>query len=353
MSNTLGAVKESFLNGSISESEALSYYKDWVKTPTYIVLTEADHDRRYIEYVSGSWPAVKPPRYWVNYYFVKASKRGNDVYRRKVSKRFYPFYDKCKSLNNVKFLNPKTDRMSTSHLLFFTLTYDPSLCNKQSAWSNIGRQLNTFLSNIKKRYGKIKTIRCFEAFHKNGYPHIHLIIEFLDHTFNVSRYRFKSGKIGYILTSKSENESIGDIWHSYIKCEAVRNTGGVGYILKYVTKDMYVSDDYTTISHLWLYHKQSYSVSKGFLDYTVSFYGCSTQLDTIMPNSNLNDRQLTYLCSFNAPFEISESFFVVKDPPEVEKGSIWSDKSFEDVFSLYFNGFYENKIDDLEAFFNG
>ena len=115
---------------------------------------------------------------------------------------------------------------------------------------------------------------------------------------------------------------------------------------------MYVSDDYNTISHLWLYHKQSYSVSKGFLDFTISFYGYNIQLDNTMHNSNLKDRDLVFLCTFNAPFYFNESFFIVKDPLDIEKGDIWLDKSFVKVFSLYFEDFYNNKINDLEASFN-
>jgi len=353
---SLKSVKNAFDDGSISEHYALSCYQRWVNTPSYIVLTEADHDRPVRELTSGSWPSVRPTRYWVNYFFVKASKRGNDVYRLKVSRRFSPLFEKCKVLKNVDFIDSGKDRYVDSHLLFFTLTYNPKICSKSNAWLNVGSELNLFFSNLKKRYGRIKCIRCFEAFRKNGYPHIHLIVEFLDHDFRLSRYRFKKGKrsgnVGYIIASKDEELYINSLWHSFASCEGVKNAGAVGYILKYITKEMYISDNYNTVSHLWLYHKQSYSVSKDFLDYSVSFFGCSVpQLDTNMYNSNLKDRELHYLCSFNSPYFIKESFFIVRDPPDTK---IWENGDFEVIIKSNFDFFYENKLDanEMEVFFD-
>ena len=112
-----------------------------------------------------------------------------------------------------------------------------------------------------------------------------------------------------------------------------------------MSKDMYVSYNYNTISHLWLYHKQSYSISKGFLDFIVSFYGYDIQLDTQMHNSNLKGKDLNFLCTFNAPFNVNESFFNVSNPPDLDEDYIWYEESYEVVFSKYFQGFYNNRVD--------
>lgn len=174
-----------------------------------------------------------------------------------------------------------------------------------------------------------------------------LVVEFLDHNFIFSRYTYKKGKRkgkqGYILSDNDLQTSINDLWHSYLMCEGVRDVGSIFYILKYITKEMYLSDNYSTVSHLWLYQKQSYSCSNEFFDDTVCRY--DLQLDTIKHNSNSKDNKFwncSYLCSFNTPFPVDEWFFVVKDPPDNVKWRPTCD--VDEVFREFFLDFYKNRL---------
>ena len=120
---------------------------------------------------------------------VKCAKRGNDVYKSRVERRFRGI---CRLSENLIFFNPK-DRNSnrTTKALFLTLTYDTKRSSYSEAWKSIGVEFNSFMAKIRKEFGKVSSCRVFESF-ENGYPHIHCILLF-EKEFSV--FRDRQGKL--------------------------------------------------------------------------------------------------------------------------------------------------------------
>jgi len=117
---------------------------------------------------------------------IKCSKRGNDVYRNRVYRRFKGLSSMAKEF---VFFNPKDRQEMTTKALWVTLTYDNKRCSFTKAWWNIGKEFNKFRSYICKRFGKVSSCRVFEAY-ENGHPHIHCIFLFEEKEFKV----FRDGK---------------------------------------------------------------------------------------------------------------------------------------------------------------
>ena len=327
----LSDIRMQYADGLLSESDVIDSYREWVKIPYYGVVYRSDKAKCVIPFDGRgrSW-------YECCYKVFKLSKRGNDVYRARVRSRFKPLSDLVSLSSDWKFLD-FSKRTGVSNLLFTTLTFDTKRCSKDTAWSLIGQELNLFLSNLKKRYGSIQVLRCFESFKKTGYPHIHLIIRFGSVDFPMFRYRDKKGRLSFRLNSKFLNE-LRSYWHSYIHVEGVLDMGAVGYLLKYITKEMYTSDDYSTVAHLWLYSKQSYSVSCNF----VSELGNDvltmpiSLLDTYRHNSNWDDFNWSFLCSVRGVHDHEYWTFEILDFFDYDSLSEMDGKiEFSKLFSKY------------------
>ena len=125
---------------------------------------------------------------------------------------------------------------------------------------------NLFLSNIRKKYGKILEARTWEST-KNGYPHIHLLLLFKDHRFTVIKhYDNKKGDYTYRIPYHEKKE-ISRHWHSNIDIEVVNSIqGGVKELTKYITKDLCSKKGDITNAMIWYFQKQSYHISKGLVE---------------------------------------------------------------------------------------
>jgi len=74
---------------------------------------------------------------------VKCAKRGNDVYRWRVSRRFKGLSSMAEE---IVFFNPKDRGVKKTRALFVTLTYDTKRCDFKDAWRNIGIEFNRFMA---------------------------------------------------------------------------------------------------------------------------------------------------------------------------------------------------------------
>ena len=116
---------------------------------------------------------------------------------------------------------------------------------------------------------------------------------------------------------------------------------------------MFTSDNYHTISNLWLYQKQSYSVSKDFLKNTLGKYikkeNYAPLLDSIKHNSNFIPNSTIYLTCITPKIPISEHYFVVKDPPDIDwEADKPDDLDYQTLFTEKILDFYNNR-QKLEA----
>jgi len=307
----LSDIRYDYSSGVICLDEALSMYPVWKDQDVYSVFA-------YLPPGLNPWDtsiAGKTRRayYPASYKCYKLSKRGNDVYRSKVRRRFSRLSDLLSVTDDIVLLDGEFDG---SNLLFITLTYDVSLRSKDEAFKVIGKELNQFLSSLKQEYGRVSVLRCFEAF-KNGYPHVHLIVFFEDVSFPVFRNYNRKGRSVYRV-SNGLLHTIEGYWHSFVKVEGVRSAGGVAYLLKYILKEQY-NDVTNTVGHLWFYHKQSYAVSRDFVDnLELVFERSALRLDTTMSNSNNNCRSMIYVMSFTAVRKFDSWSFDVLGPPDCD-----------------------------------
>lgn len=127
------------------------------------------------------------------------------------------------------------------------------------------------MSNIKRKFGNVSVVRCFESF-ANGYPHIHALVLFNDSEFEV--FEHMSNDIMKGSTYRIQNKKDFESWHSHVDVLAVNNMGhALRYITKYLRKSHNQDDSKynQTQSLLWVNNKQSYSISKDFKQKLLSY----------------------------------------------------------------------------------
>ena len=200
---------EDHIDGATLLNYASSIYLDWVRETEYLVLGKYDPLEGYTEFVG-----------------VKASKRGNDVYAKRVRDRWAPLME----LPDVHFFSYK-DR-SKNHLtraIFVTLTYDPKGKTIGEAWEDVGADWNRFITRARKVYGGIQVARVWESM-KNGYPHIHAIMLFDTKEFTAFHHND-----AWRIQGKHD---VAEMWnHGFSDVEALSSTkGGFHYIAKYLGK---------------------------------------------------------------------------------------------------------------------
>ncbi|MFH0748568.1 MAG: hypothetical protein V1915_01400 [Candidatus Bathyarchaeota archaeon] len=180
---------------------------------------------------------------------VKCSKRGNDVYWWRVWKRINKLYN----LKEQTLFDPHSNTKS-SNVLFATLTYDVKQSTISKAWETEGDDFNTWIRNLRKKFGRISYFRSLET-SKRGYPHIHILMIFHD-------YKFKVVEIGgkYRILEK---EAFEKSWHSFVDVQAIRKfREGVKYVTKYLTKTKNDSKTQVlTLALCWLFRKRSFAIS--------------------------------------------------------------------------------------------
>jgi hypothetical protein len=190
---------------------------------------------------------------------IKCSKRGNDVYRHRVYRRFRGL---ASLAEKTDFFNPKDrNQDKKARALFVTLTYDTKLCSFSDAWKNIGVEFNRFMSYVRKNFGKVSCCRVFEAF-ENGHPHIHCILLFEEKEFKV--FRDKKGQFRI-----KEKGIIEAGWRSHTDVKALSSLGrGLSYLKKYLLKSIDAknkdSKALKTLALGWLFNKRAFSVSGKF-----------------------------------------------------------------------------------------
>lgn len=237
----LARVRSELENSMISHTQLIELYQEWRDFSEFMVLARPDSHE---------------------YCAVKCSKRGNDVYNWRLDHRFQALDALAEQLGDDRIFDINQDKPKTN-VLFVTLTFDTKLCNESNAWERIGKDWNKWKARLTKKYGKISTFRAWESF-KNGYPHIHAILVFRDHEFDVYESKQdETGKTKYRITEKKEFEKS---YHSYVDVVGVSSLGGsVRYLTKYLRKE-HTQHANITQAQMWINRKQSFSLSKDFAE---------------------------------------------------------------------------------------
>ena len=265
----------------LSVPEIVDKHSEWVSEDKYMILnkvemkTFATRDNRNNKLLRFSLQNKS------EIFAIKCSKRGNDVYRARVYRRFRGFASLAKK---TVFFNPKDRTVNKkTKALFVTLTYDTKLCSFSDSWDNSGVEFNRFMSRVRKNFGKVSCCRVFEAY-KNGHVHIHAILLFEEKQFEV--FRDKKGQ--FRIKEKSILESG---WHSYIDVKAMSSLGrGLAYLKKYLLKSIDAknkdSKALKTLALGWLFNKRAFSVSGKFRQMLID-------LNKTKHNSNHKTQQIS------------------------------------------------------------
>ncbi|MFH0897101.1 MAG: hypothetical protein V1850_03510 [Candidatus Bathyarchaeota archaeon] len=213
------------------------FYTEWRDYNEYIVVQKQSDNLRIEGEIEKETIAVK------------CSKRGNDVYWWRVWKRIKKLYD----LKEQTLFDPHSS-VKLSNVLFATLTNDVKRSRISEAWETEGEDFNTWIRNIRKKFGWISYFRSLEA-SKRGYPHIHILMIFHDYKFQVIDIKGK-----YRILEKEEFEKS---WHSFVDVQAIRRfREGVKYVTKYLTKTKNDSKTQVlTLALCWLFRKRSFAIS--------------------------------------------------------------------------------------------
>jgi len=275
-------IRSAYYGNLISENDIVDIYKEWKDTSEFLILKVTAEIRIPSLTPEGSGQLG----YHSFYKFMKAAKRGNDVYKALVQRKF----NVLNGIEPIMFFE-RDWKVKVTNLLFVTLTYGRRACDdcgkhfKKSlcvcpyckstnvhsvaiseAWDKIGVDFNRFVSNVKKKYGDISILRTWEA-HDSFYPHIHAIIAFHNHDFPVFVQKLKNGNKYRIPTN--DKMLIRGYWHSpNVDIQGVANTQeAVKEVSKYITKDLCSDKGHKTAAMLSLFNKQSYSISKNFVEF--------------------------------------------------------------------------------------
>jgi hypothetical protein len=205
---------------------------------------------------------------------VKCSKRGNDVYAKRLDLKLNFF----NHLKNVKFFeNIDFDKQpyAECNLLWVSLTWDSKLCSLHEAWENSYYELHKFKANLENKYGKVEWLMFPQPFPSSngeayGYPHYHGVLFFKESSFNAfpNLEKDKQGKtcLKYRVKEKREIEVQGK-WQSFIDVQAMSSLkGAINYCKKYAQEVCYGDSDKAVLTSavLWLYQKKGYSMTRTF-----------------------------------------------------------------------------------------
>jgi len=239
--------------------------------------------RDTVEYgvIEKSWFNEKTCVIEHSYKAVKCSKRGNDVYRWRLKKRFDWIDHLSKKTLNLKFFDECDIKSGNAftRMVFFTLTYDTKLKDRYCAWQDIGREFDNWMRTLRVKFGKLSVLRVWQSTIA-GYPHIHGIALFQEKQFKIAYVQKDIVNGSVYKTYRLENhEEFSCGWHSFVDVCGVYNLrGAMNYARRYITKsnEEYTEEDagrcmqYNSsqnnldMSLMWLFSKRSFAVSGEF-----------------------------------------------------------------------------------------
>ena len=241
----------------------------------------------------------------------KASKRGNDVYTDHIN---YKFRNMKRATKQKGISLYGAVQETKSDFLFITLTtrQDETI---DEAWLNIGKKFNQFRSNLIRRFGKVEFMRTWES-HKKGYPHIHALVKFQQHEFNVFK-GWKNNKQHWLVQNHFK---IKECWkHGFSDvsaCTSVRE--GLSYVGKYIIKNAVKENpsENLTLALSWYFGKRAFSVSGNFF---------AVLLSGLCNSNRITNPNVIFLGCFARSFV----YGFVLNKKQIDRGAWDNELSFE------------------------
>lgn len=202
---------------------------------------------------------------------VKASKRGNDVYVRRLKQRLRFLRQNFMGKKFFSITDFAVNNKVETGLLWVTLTWDPKPFSIRRSWkTEIGKQWNRFISALRRKYGKILVLRSWESTSRN-YPHVHALLMFETSRFHVfPQYSEKEKRFIFRI---SEKDQIASYWNSFSDVQAISSVRqAINYVLKYQMKvhqgagasgsAQVSASSSRTLAFMWLFRKRSFACSR-------------------------------------------------------------------------------------------
>ena len=244
----------------------------------------------------------------------KASKRGNDVYTDQIN---YKFRNMKKATKQKGISLYGSVQETKTDFLFITLTTKQKE-SIDNAWGRIGKKFNLFRSNLISKFGKIEFMRTWES-HEKGYPHIHCLIKFQEHEFDVFKGR-KNGKDCWLVRNNFEIKKLWEKRNGFCDVSGVTSVKeGLSYIGKYIMKNAVKENpsENLTLALCWYYSKRAFSVSGNFF----------LVLLTSLCNSNkISNPNVIFLGCFSRSFV----YGFVLNKKDMDNG-VWDNKLSFDI----------------------
>jgi hypothetical protein len=163
---------------------------------------------------------------------------------------------------------------------------------------------------------------------ENGYPHVHSVLVFQDHAFQVW-HQYKEGKTIWRIGPKEEFE----LWKGFTDVQAVKSYHeALSYLEKYILKDLSQEGSLKqdlTLALCWIFRKRSFSVSKDLQksinDLIGDLHNSNQEAQTTLEGDRL---QVTWvfigvfsLRELNLPEEKDPPWSMVLDPSHLPKNA--------------------------------
>jgi len=299
---------------------ARGYFSNLVQEDVPLLVEAFKYWQNYVEYMlivgENQFTGEKIPL------AVKCSKRGNDVFARRLDKKL-SFLNQYSDIKFFDVSDFDKGKKVYARLLWVTLTYDSKRCSLREAWRNCMKEFNLWITNLRNRWGRIGALRFIMPFPgKEGkayaYPHFHVVLLFEDVEFTVFPHMEKDGegKLGLVfrIEEKDELHEQGK-WHSHIDVKAISSMNGVlNYCRKYAQNQCYGDSDEAILNSamLWLFRKQTYSLSGGFRK-AFSEFIVPMQVSKVSVQKTLDGKEIPgWVWSFLGIFSASE--LGIEDP---------------------------------------
>jgi hypothetical protein len=227
---------------------------------------------------------MPPDRLLEDVIAVKLSKRGNDVYRKRLKCRLDPLFMQGE---NIVFFDKK-DRDRRTNVLFITLEYDRNRHSIKDSWELTGKDFNRMATALRKAYGEVQFFRVWDS-HATGMAHIQFMAIFFDHSFKVES-NIKDNRLRWIIKGEDWGHIKGLWYQGYTDIEAVRT---YQECMRYLEKRAGYGNDHAdkdrgdlTLALTWLYRKRTFSVSGKLREFLSRYLKKRSDEITVMHNSN-------------------------------------------------------------------
>ena len=206
----------STFEGSLGFGETV--FSHWRDQSEYLLL-KMEYVGRRKDVESPIWKAMK------------LSKRGNDVYQRRIKTRLGWLNREIPDKKFFEIRDFQVGKDVKTSLLWVTLTWDRKRSSLIEAWENLGKDFNRFISALRRKYGRISYLRVWESY-ESGYPHVHVVMLFHDTEFSVFPWSIeKEGKL-HLVFRIQEKDDVASFWHSHVDIQAISSLSNVFTYLK-------------------------------------------------------------------------------------------------------------------------